>query len=276
MNSGYAVDLRAEVDRTVTLFQGRGGVVHVRANGDAPQSIFARKLRLTMTEMGWRHVQIHPSNSNTHYVSDILVQITQSLGLDLPSGPAIDRSVTVEVGTRILTEGSVDISDVAINIVGDSFDGAHRERGHAQSVGRALSAALLESRVAIVFLGMEELSSGDLRRIRHDLWDGVLAQLTGQGLAIVDISNPSALDLAIWPPQPDLAYDLPISLTDEAARADAVAELADIALKEAIVNTPDEAILAARLLVSTTTSIVGLHAALGRAIAGWPPWDGAS
>jgi hypothetical protein len=274
MNSGYAVDLRSEVDRFFTFFDDRGGVAHARSAPGAPISVFARKLRMRMTEMGWRHVQIHPANSNTHYVADILVQITQSLGLDVPSPSVTDRPVSIQVGAGIEAGGPVEISNVNINVGGDPFEGARREREVLRSVESGLNEALRKSRIALVFVEMFQAEKTDVQRIRNVLWDAMLEPLTDQGLVMVDISDAAAANFesSIWPPQPDLAFDLPIALTDDGARTDAVAELAEIVLSEGLVNGSDEAIVASRMLVSTTTSIVELHESLARAIAGWPMW----
>src|SRR5438270_9880542 len=119
----------------------------------------------------WKHVQVETSNPNAHYLADILIQVAKTCGLALtPSSSAEDR-LSIVIGSEIEAGGSVELSDVDVTIVGDSFETAVRDRERVHQVAAGLAEALGEIRVALIFLGMEGAPSPIVRAIRSQLWD---------------------------------------------------------------------------------------------------------
>jgi hypothetical protein len=226
-----------------------------------------------MADLGWHHVQIHPANPNTHYVGDIAAQLARTLGFSDSVVSSQTGSTSVQVGTNIDAGGPVSISDVTINIGSSGYESAQRDAEFVAFVGESIAELLSSSRLALIFLGMDETDRAHLARVRSDLWDGALAALTASGLVLVDISNPDVDGelSSIWPPPPDIAFDLPATLADS-ARDEAAEEISQILVSEKLCPTEADALVPVKLLVSSTTSIVALHEALARGIAGWPTW----
>jgi len=86
VREGCVIDWRTEFGRLAPFLESRGGVVAVRTTANAPASIFARTLRTVMQQSestSWKAVQIEPSNSNTHYLSEILLQMHRSFEIAL-------------------------------------------------------------------------------------------------------------------------------------------------------------------------------------------------
>jgi hypothetical protein len=271
VKDGYVIDLRSQVARLRPFLDDRGGVVHVRTREGAPASVFARVLRLVMLEAGWKHVQIEPSNPNTHYLSDILIQIMDTCGIPLGGQGGKDALVSVNIGTGIDAGGNVDVSDIDVTVVGDSFENARRERERVQSVAVGLSQVLARSRVALIFIRTHESPASIVRAVRARLWDDALAPLIDEGLLLVDISDPERMtvDPATWPPPPDIAFDLPVALVDDDDRDVAANDIARILLDEQLLASEREAVASGRALVASAVSIADLYASVGRTIAGW-------
>jgi hypothetical protein len=274
MEPSYVINHRAELDRLRPFLMERGGVVHVRAPADAPSSIFARTLRTAMDveewPKAWKHVQIEPSNANTHYVADILIQVAETCQLSLASAPSTGGSLSVVIGSEIDAGGSVEVSDIDVTVVGDPFESALRDRARTRDIASRLAEVLSEFRVALIFVGTHNTPPPILRAIRSELWDGAFASLVEKGLLLVDISDPAAMGVRseTWPPAADIAIDLPVALGDS-ARVDAARDIARIALAENLVASDREAMILGRTLVAGASTTIELHATLGRAVASW-------
>jgi hypothetical protein len=269
MRDGYVVDHRSEIARLEPFLESRGGVVHVRSSPRSPASVFARNIRTVMGRpqwpISWISVQIEPSNPNTHYVTDIVMQVADTCGISLTQGAPPTRP-GIEIATDIHASGDVEVSNVNVTIVDDPYERAMGERERIGRLAAGLEELLQARRVALLFLGTHGNSADTIRSVIRDLWDGVLEPLTAMGLLLIDISDPTSMpNDCSWPPDPDIAFDLP-ELLDDLARATAIEDLAAIAQELGKVNSPDEALVFGKTLVASSSDIRDLYARLGRVL----------
>ncbi len=267
-HDSHVVNFRSEVDRLAPFLDGAGGVVHVRSSPRAPASIFARTIRTVMHRrrqpFPWVSVQIDPSNPNTHYVADILLQISSTCNFSIKSDLPAETS-TVEIAKDIHAR-DVNISNVTVNLGEDPFEWAVRGRERVVRAARALGALLPETRVALIFLEMHTNSVEILRQVRRDLWDDALGPLTERGLLLIDISDPRKMSSDCpWPPPADAAFDLPV-LFDKAARSAATDDLAEIAHTLELFDSLEKAQVFGKTLIAASPDIRDVHAGLARAL----------
>jgi hypothetical protein len=262
------IDWRQQFQALEPYFADRGGVVRVQVTDASPASNFSKAIRQLMVGGQWTHpwrcVQVDAQNSNTHYLEDVVVQLERSLELGTETASLVAGGV-VQVGTGI-TAHSVEISNVEISHQEDDYVRAHRSHARLDRVADAIKERLETERIGLLFLNSHTYARDTLSRFRKQLWDPRLQALTDSGLLLIDISDPSRGCGPDWPPDPDLLLDLPERF-DDASRLDAHADLAKLALAEAIAANADEAGMFATTLLNTSDTIRDVYAGLARMLA---------
>ena len=257
------IDWRRQLRGLEPYFADRGGVVRVLVSDGSPASTFSKAIRQVMVggewARPWRCVQVDARNANTHYLEDIVVQLERSLDLE-PEAAGPIAGGGVQVGTQIKAE-TVEISNVEISYQEDDYVRARRSLARLDRVVGAVGERLEAERIALLFLNSHAYDRDTLSRFRSLLWDGRLEALVESGLLLIDISDPSRGCGPDWPPDPGLSFDLPERF-DEAARLDAHADLAKLALDEAIAGNAGEADMFATTLLGTSDTIRDLYAGL--------------
>jgi len=235
-------------------------VVRILVSEDSPASTFSKLIRQLMRDGSWSRtwtsVQIDPRNANTHYLSDLLEQLKRSLKLE--DDPAADTG-TVTVGSNIHAN-NVDISKVEVNL--QEVESVSRWRKRLEHVADGIEDRLQTQRICLIFLNSHTYDESTLSQIRSGLWDERLAAMVDAGLLLVDISD-SARCGPDWPPDPDLVLELPERF-DDGSRADAQADLADIALREGIADAENTAEMFAMTLLQSSDKVRDLYANLAR------------
>lgn len=258
------IDWRRQITGLEPFFASRGGVVRVQASDGSPASNFSKAIRQLMTEgewgRPWRCVQLDVRNPNTHYLEDVLAQLVRSLGLE-EAGSAV-RDGGVQIGTGIEAD-RVEISNVKVISREDEFARTSRSLLRIDQVARGIENRLEAERIALLFLNSHTFDKGTLSRFRSLLWDEYLEGMTEAGLLLIDISDPSRSECPDWPPDPDLLLDLPVWFDDD-SRREAHADLAKMALNEALFSSPAEADAFAKTLLDTSETIRDMYARLGR------------
>jgi hypothetical protein len=254
-------------------FEGRGGVVHVHASKASPVSTFARVVRHQLAAdkwpFKWSTVQIDPSNNaSTHYVPDIIAQIRRSARLGDVTGTS-QRPINVSVGNEIDAGGNVVLSNIDIDVGPDEYGQSTLESERISAFCALLKAALETRRVALIFVDTHKSKRESLTSLGRKLWEGALADLTPSGLLVIDIFNPASLARRTyaWPPDPDLTLQLPVRYDDK-SRADALDDLASMALDESWFLTYEEARAFAVTVLATSDDIRDVYAQLAKAVAG--------
>jgi hypothetical protein len=257
------IDWRRELEQLAPFLAEKGGVVQVQASDSAPASTFAKAIRRSMANepwpQPWRSVQIEEINPNTHYLEDVVLQLERSLALE--AAPVVAGSGgSVEVVKDVRAQ-AVYVSDVSIEYAEDEYSRAHRSLARLDHVADALRHRLAKERVALIVLNSHAYDRQALVRFRTLLWDERLQALTDAGLLLIDIGDRSDGAGAEWPPPPDLVLQIPERF-DDASRAHAREDLAQLALDEEIVSTAGEAQVFARTLLASCDTVRELHARL--------------
>jgi hypothetical protein len=262
--SASVIDWRAQMTTIEPYLKGLGGVVHVRVGNDSPGSAFSRALRSRMREeqwpFQWTSVQVSRDNASTHYALDIVRQIQQKTGYESQPVKEIGE-LTAGVGTHIKAGGNVDIHGINITLepgINAPVDSGQEVRQLCAWLGQELET----KRIALIFMNSHEYSEQELRALRKAIWDGAFDRLLAQGLVLFDFSDPQrAPDLALWPPEPSAAIDLPDKYDNE-ARIAATEDLAKIAYEKGVVTSEEQAKGFAQAILMTSANIRDMYSRL--------------
>ncbi|MGL5824085.1 MAG: hypothetical protein ACRCYU_04505 [Nocardioides sp.] len=262
--SGWKIDWREQLSEILALRDhGAGGVVHIHAGAESPKAAFARVLRGELSssshDRSWRTVQIDPDNSNTHYLTDIVQQVSKSTGVSLviPSS-----SPTVQVANNLEAGGALLIKDVTIN----AGLGASAVT-YVEALCESLRKLLPTRRVAIIFMNTHQYSVSDLDRMMSVLWIDALENLVPLGLVVVDIFDPveMACKNSSWPPDSTILLDLP-SAYDDRSRIAAVEDIATLTLEKGMCKSSEQAEVFANAIVTSHQDIRSVHAGFTLAV----------
>lgn len=263
--SGWRIDWRAQLGAIFELTEAcAGGVVHIHASNGSPKAAFARVLRAEFASDSrshpWSSVQIDPDNSNTHYLPDIVRQISKSTGASLDR--AENAPVTVQIADNIQAGGAVTISDVAVSIVSEVS-----AVKLADALYESLDELLSRQRVAILFMDDHKRSAGTLNRIYSVLWAGRLEALLARGLVLIGIFDPADMGKknSAWPPPADILLDLP-SAYDATTKKDALEDIAALALANDLCVTPEQANAFSAAMIASHLDIRSVHAGFTLAV----------
>jgi len=159
------------------------------------------------------------------------------------------------------------VRDIDIAFPYDEYGKAMREGERITQLCDSLREVLATRRVALVFVDTHESDAQSLTDLGRKLWEGALAELTDSGLLVIDIFDPGALagKSSAWPPDPCLVLELP-DRYDHDSRADALEDLASIALREGWFPTFDEARASAMTILAVSDNIRDVYAGLAAAV----------
>ncbi len=278
VTSATRLDWRGQFSALAPYIEGRGGVVHVHAEPDAPIAVFAKVLRQELRQIAgpllWTSAQVDPLNADTHYVWDIALRIGRAV--DVPINLVPQGAANVTVGSDLTARrGDVTISNVSVVVQSSSFETPIREAALVQRLCETLRGVLKTRRLALVFVDMHEADRQSLNRIYSNLWENGLERLVDDGLLVVDIFRPQALEAvgSSWPPDPNVVLSLSATFDNESGRH-ALDDLIELALDEHLFPSRIEARAFAMTLLTSSRNIREVHARLGLALTGLRALDG--
>ncbi len=261
-----SIDWRFQLSGLEAYLDEYGGIIHVEAPANSPASIFSKVVRHLMSndrwELPWRHVLLDARNASTHYLDDIVAQIAHSLDLDLDD--AAFNGGGVRVANNIRAE-RVEIRDVNISFAEDEYSRSTRSMARIGRLIEAIAERLTTERIALILLNAHAYDKMTLSRFREKLWDRGLAELTSDGLLLINISDSNVGCGNDWPPPASLVLDLP-ERYDPMSELDAAEDLEKLALDDQLAANAGEAKLFAKLLISNSDRKVrDVYANLARA-----------
>jgi hypothetical protein len=195
-------------------------------------------------------------------MQNIVYQINKTVGLSVRrrADNGKNSPISINLADGVRARGNVDIHNISITVDAGTYVGSQTEGEKIAVLCSSLKELLPTQKLALLFVESHEFEKADLNRLRRVLWDEALAELTADGLLLIDLSNSSKspVDALVWPPDPDLSLDLPDKYEDQSYAA-AHEDLIEVALSEGIYPSHAEAVVFADMLLADSENIKILY-----------------
>ena len=254
---------RREREALADLFSRPGGVVRVETSSSGPLLEFANALRSHLDHGNWpnpwKTIQFDSTNPNTRYYGEMVRQIERSLTLKPDTAPALSLIDGSKVASD-LSASQINITD-SFNFGSGEYEQAVANERRSHQIVQKIRERVKGESFCFIFVYSEKFLRHDLANFRDLLWKAGLADLTSQGVLLVDLASSRPRTDIEWPPSPELHLTLADEY-DAHSREDAISDLAEFLVTSALEKTQLEAKTYSRAMLDSHKSPGALYAQL--------------